>query len=69
MPINLSDLQRALPPPPPSADRLTRLRAARSRTCAEVSASPLPVSFSYSTRGASTWMSIRSSSRPLMRFW
>ena len=39
------------------------------RTAAERSPSCLPVSFSYSTRGTSTWISMRSSSGPERRFW
>ena len=43
--------------------------ATLSRTAADGSPSRSLLSFSYSTRGTSTWMSIRSSNGPEMRFW
>jgi len=66
-PISALHVTRATP----AKRRVWSARAARTRprTSAERSPSRLSVSFSYSTRGTSTWMSMRSSSGPLMRFW
>jgi hypothetical protein len=45
--------------------------AASTRACTTLDFSPrrLSLSFSYSTRGAWMWMSMRSSSGPEIRFW
>ena len=46
-----------------------RASSTRSRTVSDVSPVASDDSFSYSTRGTSTKMSIRSSNGPDMRFW
>jgi len=46
-----------------------RAYSTRARMFDDGSLSRLPESLSKSTRGTSTWMSMRSSTGPLMRFW